>query len=141
MGQTTDQIAAHIENTRDDLGSNLRELEQKVKSVTDWKQYFQKSPLTMVGVAFGGGILLASMMGSKRRSRSGAPSLIAAGAEPHAGSDHQKYQAMETWDNIKGAIIGVAATRFKDFVAEAIPGFQEQYQRTEAKASAIPPSR
>lgn len=137
MGETTNQIAAHIEDTRDDLGSNLRELEQKVKSVTDWKQYFQKSPLTMVGVAFGGGILLASMMGGQRRPRS-SPS-FAAGSEPHAGSDHQKYKAMETWDNIKGAIIGVAATRFKDFVAEAIPGFQEQYQRTEAKTAAISP--
>jgi len=138
MGETTDQIAAHIEDTRDDLGSNLRELEQKVKSVTDWKQHFQKNPLTMVGVAFGGGIVLASMMGGKRRSRPGVSSL-AAGPEPHAGTDHQKYKAMETWDNIKGAIIGVAATRFKDFVAEVIPGFQEQYQRTEAKTSVIAP--
>jgi hypothetical protein len=33
MGETTDQIAAHIEDTREGLGSNLRELEQKVKSV------------------------------------------------------------------------------------------------------------
>jgi len=140
MGETTDQIAAHIENTRDELGSNLRELEQKVKSVTDWKQHFQKSPLTMVGVAFGGGILLASMIGGKRRPRQGA-SFLAAGSEPHAGTDHQKYKAMETWDNIKGAIIGVAATRFKDFVAEVIPGFHEQYQRTEAKTALIPPPR
>jgi hypothetical protein len=140
MGETTDQIAAHIEDTRDDLGSNLRELEQKVKSVTDWKQHFQKSPLTMVGVAFGGGILLASMMGGKRRSQRGVSSL-ADNVEPHAGTDHQKYKAMETWDNIKGAIIGVAATRFKDFVAEVIPGFDEQYQRTEAKTAAIPPPR
>jgi hypothetical protein len=140
MGETTDQIAAHIEDTRDDLGSNLRELEQKVKSVTDWKQHFQKSPLTMVGVAFGGGILLASMMGGKRRSPRGA-SVLAADAEPHAGTDHQKYKALETWDNIKGAIIGVAATRFKDFVAEVIPGFHEQYQRTEAKTAVIPPPR
>jgi hypothetical protein len=94
----------------------------------------------MVGVAFGGGILLASMMGGKRRSRAGVSTLGAA-SEPHAGTDHQKYKAMETWDNIKGAIIGVAATRFKDFVAEVIPGFQEQYQRTEAKTGATPPTR
>jgi hypothetical protein len=139
MGETTDQIAAHIEDTREDLGSNLRELEQKVKSVTDWKQHFQNSPMTMVGVAFGGGILLASMLGGKHGSRHGA-SALAAGAEPHAGSDQQKYKAMETWDNIKGAIIGVAATRFKDFVAEVIPGFDEQYQRTAAKTDGRDPA-
>jgi hypothetical protein len=140
MGETTDQIAAHIDDTRDDLGSNLRELEQKVKSVTDWRQHFQKSPLTMVGVAFGGAVFLASVMGGKRRSRAGVATLAAA-SEPHAGTDHQKYKAMETWDNIKGVLIGVAATRFKDFVAEVIPGFQEQYQRTEAKTAVTPPTR
>jgi len=55
MGEATSQIEAHIENTRADLGSNLQELEQKVKSVTDWKQHFQKSPMTLLGAAFGGG--------------------------------------------------------------------------------------
>jgi hypothetical protein len=139
MGQTTNQIAAHIEDTCEDLGSNLRELEQKVKSVTDWKQHFQNSPLTMVGVAFGGGIVLASMVGGRRRPRQGRSSSLTTGAEPHAGTDHQKDQALETWDNIKGALIGVAATRFKDFVAEVIPGFQEQYQRTEVNAAGIAP--
>jgi hypothetical protein len=31
------------------------------------------------------------------------------------------------WDNIKGALIGVAATRFKEFVGEVVPGFHEQF--------------
>jgi hypothetical protein len=55
---------------RDNLGSNLNELERKVKSVTDWRQHFQSSPMTMIGVAFGGGILLATMMGGRRSRRS-----------------------------------------------------------------------
>jgi hypothetical protein len=33
---------------------------------------------------------------------------------------------------VKGALIGVAATRFKDFVGELIPGFHEQFRQTEA---------
>src|SRR3977135_3867117 len=32
------------------------------------------------------------------------------GSEPHAGTAHQKHKALETWDNIKGALVGVAAT-------------------------------
>jgi alpha-acetolactate decarboxylase len=131
MGETTNQIEAHIESTRDNLGSNLHELERKVKLITDWKQHFQTNPMTMLGVAFGGGILLATMMGG-RRSRRSERSLAA--SEPRAGTDHQKHKAMETWDNIKGALIGVAATRFKDFVGEVIPGFHEQFNRTEEKA-------
>lgn len=137
MGQTTDQITAHIEHTRDDLGSNLQELEQKVKAVTDWKQHFQSSPMTLLGVAFGGGVLLASMLGGRSR-RPRLPGSTAMPAEPHGGTDHQKYQALETWDNIKGALIGVAAARFQAFVADVIPGFDEQYRQTEQQAQTRP---
>jgi hypothetical protein len=137
MGQTTHQIEAHIEDTRADLGSNLHELEQKVKAVTDWKQHFQTHPMTMLGVAFGGGVLLATMGGGRTRRRGESLSRHATGAEPHAGTDREKHRALETWDNIKGALIGVAATRFKDFVGEVVPGFQEQFQHTEKKTEAI----
>jgi hypothetical protein len=144
MGKSTNQIEAHIENTRADLGSNLHELERKVKSVTDWKEHFRKSPMTAVGVAFGGGILLATMLGGHKRGRSGGRvfSSQQTGTEPHAGVHHQKHKALETWDNIKGALIGVAATRFKDFVGEVVPGFHEQFQRTEQKTkSTAPPAK
>jgi hypothetical protein len=143
MGQTTHQIEAHIEDTRENLGSNLNELERKVKSVTDWKQHFETKPMTMLGMAFGGGILLAAMMGGRknRRGERGFSSR-ATGSEPHAGTDQQKYNALETWDNIKGALIGVAATRFKDFIGEVVPGFHEQFQGTEEKVKALqPPGR
>ena len=86
--------------------------------------------MTMLGVAFGGGILLATMLGGKNRKRD-------SGSAPHAGTDHQKGKALETWDNIKGALIGVAATRFKDFVGEIVPGFQEHFQETEDKLRPI----
>jgi hypothetical protein len=143
MGQATSQIKAHIEDTRADLGSNLHELEQKVKSVADWKQHFQTKPMTMLGVAFGGGILLATILGGRKSGRGERGfSSLPARSEPHPGTDHQKHKALETWDNIKGALLGVVATRFKDFVGEVVPGFHEQFQRTEEKAEANrPPAR
>jgi hypothetical protein len=123
MGATTNQIARHIEKTRDDLGSNIHELERKVRSVTDWKQYFRNSPMTMLGLAFGGGVLLASTGGKRRHSSS------------HSGSQgpshRQRGNVLETWDNIKGALIGVAAARFKEYVGEVVPGFKEQLGRAE----------
>jgi hypothetical protein len=101
-----------------------------VKAVTDWRQQFQRSPMTAVAVAFGGGVVLASMLGGKsRRSARGAASV--GSHAPHAGTDHQTHKALETWDNIKGALIGVAASRIKDFVGEIVPGFQEQLRTTE----------
>jgi len=141
MGQTTQQIEHHIEDTRENLGSNLHELEQKVKSVTDWKHHFQTKPMTILGVAFGGGVLLATMLGGRKNSRRQRPSSThATGSELTRGTDRQKHQAFETWDNIKGALIGVAATRFKDFVAEVVPGFHQQFQRTEEVAKATKPN-
>ena len=78
------------------------------------------------------------MLGGRksRRAERGFSSLPIR-SEPHPGTDHQKPKALETWDNIKGALIGVVATRFKDFVGEVVPGFQEQFQRTEKKAKEI----
>jgi hypothetical protein len=140
MGQTTDEIEAYIDDRREDLGSNLHELEHRVKSVTDWKGHFQKNPMTMMGVAFGGGILLATIVG-KRKNRRGERRLSgdSYGSEPRAGTTYQKHKALETWDNIKGALIGVAATRFKDFVGDVVPGFHEQFQRVENNTKPVQP--
>jgi hypothetical protein len=143
MGQAPSQIEAHIEDTRAEPDARLHELEQKVKSVTDWKQQFKTNPMTMLGVAFGGGILLATVVGW-RKSRSGQRGFTSplTGAEPHAGSNHHKHRALGTWDNIKGTVIEVAAARIKYFVGEVLPGFREYLQRTEEKARANqPPAR
>jgi hypothetical protein len=137
MGETTHQIEAHIEDTRAHLGSNLHELEDKVKAATDWKQYFQTNPMTLLAVAFGGGVLLAGVLSRRENgfaealSSRGTPS----GLQPSTGS--QTHKAMEMLDQIKGALIGVAATRFKDFVGEIVPGFHEEFQRTERNR--VPP--
>lgn len=133
MGEATHKIETHIENTREDLGSNLRELEQKVKSATDWRQHFQNSPMTLIGVAFGGGILLATMMGGRKRHRHSDAFPLEASHAATGGTERSKHKALETWDSIKGALIGVAATRFKDFVGEVVPGFQDHFQRTESE--------
>ena len=66
MAEAPNEIENHIENTREHLGSNLQELEQKVKSVTDWRYYFRKNPMAMIGMAFGAGVLLAATTGRKR---------------------------------------------------------------------------
>ena len=136
MGETTNQIESQIESARDNLGSNLNELERKVKSATDWKQHFEAHPVTMLAVAFGGGIVLAMTMGGRGRRRSEHSMST---SEPQPRSQYQKHRAMEAWDNIKGALIGVAATRFKEFVGGVVPGFHEQFHQTEENAKAAVP--
>lgn len=132
MAQTAHEIEHHIEQTRDTLGSNLQELEHKVKAATDWKQHFEKNPMTMIGIAFGGGVLLASMLGGRKSN--GVHHFANAPNAAQAGMPQRKHEALETWDNVKGALIGVMATRFKDYVGSIIPGFAEQFDRTQEKA-------
>ena len=65
MGQTTDQIESQIGSKREDLKSNLQELETRVKTATDWRHYFAQHTGTMIAAAFGGGVLLAAMLGGR----------------------------------------------------------------------------
>jgi hypothetical protein len=65
MGQTTDQIENEIDQTREELMSNLEELESRVKDVADWRGQFRKHPGAMVAGAAIGGMLLAAMFGKR----------------------------------------------------------------------------
>jgi hypothetical protein len=65
MGQTTDQIENDIDQTREDLKSNLEELETRAKAVTDWRSHFRKHPGPMVIAALVGGVLLSSVLGKR----------------------------------------------------------------------------
>ena len=120
MEQTTQQIETHIESTRDELGSNIYEFERKVKSVTDWRERFRKNPMLILSAAFSGGVLVASMISGRRNPKN--ESLYSRNAETA----------------IKNALIGVAVARSKDYVAEVVPDFQEQYQKTEQAAKTEP---
>jgi hypothetical protein len=135
MGERSDQITREIEETRGDLGSNLQELETKVKDATDWRRQFQKSPLTMIGIAFGGGILLSRALGGSsnpsRRYRSRDDGHEKSSHRETAGTRYEMKKAVDTWDTIKGALIGVAASKAKDFLRGAVPGFHEEYSKVE----------
>ena len=132
MGQTTHQIENHIEKTRDDLGANLHELERKVKDMTDWKYHFRNHPMTLMGAAFGGGILLATMISGPRTNSNVV--------RPQGLMSPPKQKATETWDLIKDALVGVAATRLTDFVGELVPGFKQEFQSRTKRDQTTAPS-
>jgi hypothetical protein len=124
--QTTNQIEHYIDHKREELGSNLHELEDKISAATDWRHHFQKNPMTLIAAAFGGGIVLASLLAGPHRRRS-APT------DPRTAPNPARAQALDTWDHIKSALIGVAAARFTDYVEEVVPGFREQLEKTGVK--------
>jgi ElaB/YqjD/DUF883 family membrane-anchored ribosome-binding protein len=73
MAETSDQIQRHIQRTREDLNENIIEIQRKVKSAVDWRSQLEEHPLTMIGVAFGAGVVLSALMpargGNRRRRR------------------------------------------------------------------------
>jgi hypothetical protein len=124
MGETTEQIETHIETQQGDLRSNLEELEDKVKSVTDWRRQFRNNPGLMLGLAFGGGMLLAGVLRRPQRSaehRLGAAATLV--REPRR-ADARRVQLRQVWDDIQGALIAAATSKITDTIAGAVPGFR-----------------
>lgn len=65
MGQTTEQIENAIDRTREDLRSNLQELEARAKDAADWRKQFERHPGPMIVWAVVGGALLSAMLGKR----------------------------------------------------------------------------
>jgi hypothetical protein len=134
MSQTPDDIASDIHRNRAELRSNLQELEHKVKSATDWRQIFAKHPGAMTGAAFGVGALLATMVGGRSRPEAeGQDGTHVTPTRKAQGSvSRQKHQAVQSWDNIKSAVVGLAATKVTRYLGELMPGFEGELRKMTA---------
>jgi hypothetical protein len=136
MDEAAHKIEAHIDRTRERLGSNLRELEHKVDAATDWREQFRARPHMFLGGAIVGGALLAAVLRPKSSRH-----VFDSSNEPHfasvaRGSVDAQEQALELWHNVKGALLGVAAMRITEYISELIPGFDEHYRRAEQRQGA-----
>lgn len=60
MAESTDAIKQHIDTQRERLGENLHDLESQVKRAADWRMWVERKPLIALGVAFAGGVWLAT---------------------------------------------------------------------------------
>jgi len=132
MDETADEIEVQIDRTRERLGSNLKELEDKVDAATDWRAHFRERPQMFLGAAFVGGLVLASAFRPKVTDRP----VSAAVVNPVAGSNGSvQAQAWELWNNLQGALVGVASARIKEYIGDFVPGFDEHYRRAERRAA------
>jgi hypothetical protein len=150
MGERTDQIERHIQRQRDELEDNFSELERKVKDAFDWRTQFQEHPGMMLGVALAGGALVGAILPSRSSVTKKVASRLHSFTEPSApraqysvpepataasswnaysASSGQAAQTTEVWDNLKGAVIGMAAARLGDAIEEILPGFAEHYKK------------
>ena len=137
MDETASEIEAHIDRTRARLGSNLRELEDRVDAATDWHEHFRERPHLFLGAAFVGGVMLG---GALRRmsptwERGDVDVRRAVGVNGSV-----QAQAWELWNNVQGALVGMASTRIKEYIGALVPGFDEHYHRAEQRAAAVDPT-
>jgi hypothetical protein len=126
VGETTHQIENHLGKTRDELGENLHELEHKLQDMADWRYHYRNHPLALVGVAFGGGVLLAALFGGRRRRTSHAPSGV---------PTRSKQNQLNTWRHVKEAVVGVAMEKAMNFAEEFLPGVGAQYRKVTTRSS------
>ena len=135
MGQRVDQIEANIDGARAELGANLEELERRVAELTDWRAHYDARPLVFLGLAFAGGAAVAASLGSGRAPRAGFASAQAGEPGRNTPALLHKEHALTAWDNVKGALIGLAIERFLGYAGEIIPGFTDQFRRAERRAA------
>jgi hypothetical protein len=121
MGQTTDPIEHQMENKREDLKSNLQEFQTRVKTATDWRHYFAEYPGTMIAVAFGGGVLLAAMIGG-RGSRVAEVSGRLLGI--HAPIDERNQTRDRGKPGLYKERVGGAGSNIKPILGEVAPGLR-----------------
>jgi hypothetical protein len=163
MDERPDEIMNQIESQRDQLGRNLNELEARVKRTTDWRAQFDRNPMLAMGIALGGGLLIGSMVGGsghriKRSSWSSSSSSEAGSyksanlasstsAGSHIGSggassamtsspyrEHRR-KTTDTLEQIKAALIAFGTAKVKEFMSEALPGFQQHLADAERRGA------
>jgi len=142
VGQETNKIKQHIDDERADLDRNFREIEYRLKDATDLKAHFDKNTGLILGAAVAGGFFLALTLGKSADSPENSnwqagprehEKAVAVHATHH-GSTHLN-RVSETVNDIFAGLVGVFSDRLQSFVADAVPGFREQFDSIKQRAS------
>jgi len=74
--------------------------------------------------------------GSSSGSSYGSSSDYSSSSSQSKPKSPEMNEINETIENIRGAVMGLAATRLRSFLAEAVPGFQDEYEQARTKRGA-----
>src|ERR1700741_603583 len=134
MDERADQIEKHLRRQRDELKDNFNELGRKGKDTFNWRTQFQQRTGVMLGIAFGGGILLSALFRGHCSRTTYDGSNSSHDDRIHATRAEGRNVARDTkgsegWQNMKGALVGVAVTKLGGYIEELLPGFQSEYER------------
>ena len=133
MGEKSDQIERHIQEQRAELGDSIAQLQRKVKGTLDWRVQFEHRPMTMIGIALGGGALLSSLFGRRSHSKHWRKISDEGRTAPNdiqfpdpqnvAATAHIEHKISDGWRDIKVALAGVAGAKFGTILDSFLPVF------------------
>jgi hypothetical protein len=138
--QETDKIKDHIDTQRGRLERDLNEIEHRVKRAVDWREWFERNPAAMLGAAAAGGFVLSLLLQRSSHAshddeyvESDRRTSMAESRESKSASktSSQMGRMADTLDNTVAALLGVASRTVRDFVADVVPNFREEYREVE----------
>ena len=137
MDQTAKQIERQIERNRENLSSNLQELEDKMKTIVDWRHHTRQNPAAVLGLAFGGGILLSTLLKGRRKSRH----LRADSSGGYARSSMDRSgRSSGHWQAIRDGLLAAAASKVQDTLEGVVPALRDYFSSSTQKHSSEPTS-
>jgi hypothetical protein len=140
--QETNKIKDHIDTQRGRLERDLNEIEHRVKRAVDWREWFERNPLAMLGAAAGGGFVLSLLLQRSSDAshdddyvESDRRTIMTESREskPASKTSSQMSRMADTLDNTVAALLGVASRTVRDYVADVVPNFREEYREVEAR--------
>jgi hypothetical protein len=139
MGERPDEIEQQIYETRENLNENFYELQEKVRDVFDWRTQFDERPMTMLAVAFGGGLLASAFLPSRKSRRRRAdreqldcgdptvtPGEEQATVASFSRANGDTRRRSDGYDALKGALMTVVATRLGGVVGDILSGYRDE---------------
>jgi hypothetical protein len=131
MVQETRRIMEHIESEREQLGENLDEIESRIKDATDPKAWFNRNPGMILGAAAVSGVVLGFLITSRSSDLPRPVGFSAADLDPepelHREPNKHLNTIKKTLDTTVAALVGLGAQKVQDFISNALPGYQQQY--------------
>jgi hypothetical protein len=145
MPQEPAEIKARIKAEGESLKENFEEIQSRVKEALDWKTWYRNNTALALGGVAAGGFMLSMLLrkGPSIESQfvdademdvddegSLAPDTRRMYSQPQPKSVSRLHQVA---DNTMHAILGLAADKFQDYMASALPGFRERYAEADRK--------
>ena len=118
MDESPDQIEEHIRSTREELGTNFKELETRLKNATNWRLQFERHTWLFVAAALAGGFLLSGAVPTRRRAELGRhrPVTRAMGR----GEFSEDFPRADVWNVIKTFLAAAAGSQISSLVGRTL---------------------